>query len=215
MWKHQQQEQESIKTIKKAYEHYGRDLYALSSFGADAGLLLSLIKKAGIRVSVITIDTGFLFPESHLYKFTLQNKFGFKVITYGPYKDEVEQIAFDRLWEKDIDTYYQIVKEEPLKRAIEELGVGALLQDIRADQTEAGVNLAIVEEGQYGEDRIHPVLQWDKEAVENYCTSQNIPRNLLVYEGYESIGDWTTSLPGFGLRSSAFSGKLRRDLAVS
>jgi phosphoadenosine phosphosulfate reductase len=198
MWKHQQQEQESIKTIKKAYERYGRDLYALSSFGADAGLLLSLIKKSGIRVPVITIDTGFLFPESHLYKFTLQNKFGFKVITYGPYKDEVEQIAFDRLWEKDIDAYYQIVKEEPLKRAIEELGVEALLQDIRADQTEAGVKLEIVEEGQYGEDRIHPVLQWTKDTAESYYEKENLPRNLLVYEGYEYIGDWTVTTPGFG-----------------
>lgn len=198
MKRYDRQQEEAIKTIKEAYDRYGKGLYALSSFGADAGTLLSLIKKSGIRIPVITIDTGFLFPETHLYKFTLQNRFGFRVITYGPYKDEVEQIAFDRLWEKDIDAYHRIVKAEPLKRAVEELNVGALLQGVRADQTEARANLAVVEEGQYGEDRIHPLLNWKKEQVESYLTEENIPRNLLIYEGYESIGDWTTTVPGFG-----------------
>lgn len=198
MWKYEERQEESIKIIKSAYKRYGRGLYALSSFGADAGTLLSLIKKSGVRVPVITIDTGFLFPETHLYKFTLQNRFGIKVITYGPYKDEVEQIAFDRLWEKDIDAYHQVVKREPLKRAIEDLGVEALLQGIRADQTEARASLDVVEEGQFGEDRVHPLLNWKKKQVESYQADENIPRNLLVYEGYESIGDWTTTMPGIG-----------------
>lgn len=198
MKRYERQQEEAIKTIKEAYDRYGKGLYALSSFGADAGTLLSLIKKSGIRIPVITIDTGFLFPETHLYKFTLQNRFGFRVITYGPYKDEVEQVAFDRLWEKDIDAYHRIVKTEPLKRAVDELNIGALLQGVRADQTEARANLAVVEEGQYGEDRVHPLLDWKKEQVESYLTEENIPRNLLIYEGYESIGDWTTTVPGFG-----------------
>jgi phosphoadenosine phosphosulfate reductase len=198
MWKHEERQQESIKIIKNAYRQYGRGLYALSSFGADAGVLLSLIEKSGVRIPVITIDTGFLFPETHLYRFTLQNRFGFKLITYGPYKAEVEQVAFDRLWEKDIDAYHQIVKGDPLKRAVEDLGVEALLQGVRADQTEARAKLAVVEEGQYGEDRVHPLLKWEKDVVESYCLSENVPKNLLVYEGYESIGDWTTTMPGLG-----------------
>lgn len=198
MWIYKEQQKESIEIIKDAYRRYGKGLYALSSFGADAGTLLSLVRKTGLKIPVITIDTGFLFPETHLYKLTLQNKFGFRVITYGPYKDEVEQIAFDRLWEKDIDEYHRTVKIEPLRRAIEDLGVGALLQGVRADQTKARAGLSIVEEGQYGEDRIHPLLRWKKEQVENYQADENIPRNLLVYEGYESIGDWTTTMPGLG-----------------
>ena len=198
MKRYEPQQEEAIKIIKEAYDRYGKGLYALSSFGADAGTLLSLIKKSGIRIPVITIDTGFLFPETHLYKFTLQNRFGFRVITYGPYSDEVEQVAFDRLWEKDIDAYHRIVKIEPLKRAVEELKVDALLQGVRADQTEARANLAVAEEGQYGEDRIHPLLDWNKDQVESYLAEENIPRNLLIYEGYESIGDWTTTVPGFG-----------------
>ncbi len=195
---YKKQQEETVQIIKDAYDKYGRRLYALSSFGTDAGTLLSLIKKAGIRIPVITIDTGFLFPETHLYKFTLQNKFGFRVITYGPYQDEVEQIAFDRLWEKDIDEYHRVVKVEPLKRAVEELGVDALLQGVRADQTEARASLSVVEEGSFGEERIHPLLNWKTDQVDSYLTDENIPRNLLVYEGYESIGDWTTTMPGFG-----------------
>lgn len=198
MWIYEGSQNESIKIIREAYDKYGRGLYALSSFGADAGMLLSLIKKSGVRIPVITIDTGFLFPETHLYKLTLKNRFGFKVITYGPYRDEVEQIAFDRLWEKDVDTYHQIVKRDPLKRAVEDLGVEALLQGVRAEQTEARANLAVFDEGQFGEDRIHPLLGWKKEQVESYLAKENIPRNLLVYEGYESIGDWTTTMPGLG-----------------
>ena len=198
MWIYEQKEKESIRIIKESYAKYGRGLYALSSFGADAGLLLSLIAKSGARIPVITIDTGFLFPETHLYKYTLKNKFGFKLITYGPYQDEIEQIAFDRLWEKDLKTYHQTVKLEPLKRAVSELGVQALIQGVRADQTRARSSLDIVEEGQYGEERIHPVLEWRKDQVDNYLVNEKIPRNLLVYEGYDSIGDWTTTVPGLG-----------------
>ena len=198
MWKDENKQDKAKKIIRQAYDRYGKDLYALSSFGADAGTLLDLIYKSGLKIPVITIDTGFLFPETHLYKFTLQNKFGFRTITYGPYDDEVEQIAFDRLWEKDIDAYHRTVKIDPLKRAIEELGVGALLQGVRADQTQARANLEVIEQGQFGEDRIHPLLDWDKEEVEDYLVKENIPRNLLVYEGYESIGDWTTTVPGLG-----------------
>ncbi len=198
MKNYQKQQERSIKIIKDAYSRYGRGLYALSSFGADAGTLLSLIKKANVRIPVITIDTGFLFPETHLYKHTLKNQFNFKIVTYGPYDDEVEQIAFDRLWEKDIDAYHRIVKVDPLRRAVEDLGVAALLQGVRADQTDARANLAVVEEGQFGEDRVHPVLNWSKRQIDNYQEDENIPRNLLVYEGYESIGDWTTTMPGLG-----------------
>jgi phosphoadenosine phosphosulfate reductase len=107
-------------------------------------------------------------------------------------------VAYDRLWEKDIDAYHRIVKVEPLKRAIEELNVGALLQGVRADQSESRANLKVVEDGQHGESRIHPLLNWKKEHIEAYLAEENIPRNLLVYEGYESIGDWTTTVPGFG-----------------
>ncbi|HEX5798035.1 MAG TPA: phosphoadenylyl-sulfate reductase [Candidatus Saccharimonadales bacterium] len=195
---YQKEQDKSIKIIRNAYRKYGRGLFVLSSFGADAGMLLSLVKKTGLRIPVITIDTGFLFPETHLYKHTLKNKFDMRVITYGPYKDEVEQIAFDRLWEKDIDAYHHMVKVEPLKRAVEELGVEALLQGVRADQTEARANLSVVEEGQFGEDRVHPLLEWKKPQVEKYQSDENVPRNLLFYEGYESIGDWTTTMPGFG-----------------
>lgn len=198
MWIYKEEQDESIRIIKKAYSQYGRGLYALSSFGADAGLLLSTIKKSGLRIPVINIDTGFLFPETHLYRHTLKNKFDLKVITYGPYKDEVEQIAFDRLWEKDIDSYHQIVKRDPLERAIRELGVQGLLQGVRSEQTKVRANLSTFEEGQHGETRIHPLLNWKKFQIENYYKNEGIPRNLLVYEGYESIGDWTTTVPGMG-----------------
>jgi len=199
MWLYKDNEEESIQIIKEACAQYGKGLYALSGFGADAGLLLSLMHKSGIKIPVLTIDTGFLFPETHLYKFTLQNKFGFRVVTYGPYKDEIEQIAFDRLWEKDIDSYHRIVKIDPLKRAVEELGVEALLQGVRVDQAEAKSNLGVVEPGSFGESRIYPILKWKRNQVDSYFSNEKIPRNLLVYEGYESIGDWTTTVPGFGL----------------
>ena len=198
MWKYENKQDKAIKTIKQAYDKYGRDLYVLSGFGADVGALLSLIEKSGLRIPVVTIDTGFLFPETRLYKFTLQNKFGFRTITYGPYQDEIEQIAFDRLWEKDLDAYHQTVKIEPLKRAIDELGVRAFLQGVRADQARKVDGLGPGEKGQYGEERIYPLFDWNKEGVEGYLTQQNIPRNLLVYEGYETIGDWTTTVPGLG-----------------
>jgi phosphoadenosine phosphosulfate reductase len=43
--------------------------------------------------------------------------------------------------------------------------------------------------------KIHPILDWDQEQVEDYLKQYELPRHPLYDEGYKSIGDVHSTLP--------------------
>lgn len=188
----------AIETSQWAATEFGEGLYALTSFGNESALLPDILEKAGIEVGFITIDTGFWFPETYDFKEQLTGRYGLDLHVYGPAEVDIEAIKQARLWEEDLDAYHEITKHEPLRRAIRELGVTALLSGVRAGQTSNRATLQHTEPGTGGETRIHPLLDWTEDRAERYFELRNLPRHPLYYQGYGSVGDWTTTRPGIG-----------------
>lgn len=184
--------------IEWAYSVYGKKLYCLSSFGVDSAVMFELLKKTGLNIPILTIDTGFLFNETYIYMGYLTQKYDLDVYVYSPSPEQVEEIEKTRLWEKDIKKYHEIVKLEPLRRAVEDLKIEGLLSGVRSDQTKTRASLKKVDEGSNGEYRIHPILNWDKDAVDKFISEEKITRHPLFEKGYESVGDKTTTKPGKG-----------------
>ncbi len=79
-----------------------------------------------------------------------------------------------------------------------ELGVAGLLSGVRAGQTANRAALHQTEPGKDGETRIHPLLGWSEEQAAHYFKEHGLLRHPLYYQGYGSVGDWTTTLPGQG-----------------
>lgn len=188
----------AIETSRWAAEEFGEGLHALTSFGNESALLPDVLQSAGVQVRFITIDTGFWFPETHAFRDELTARYGLEVEAYGPSEDDIARILETRLWETDIDAYHDIVKHEPLSRAIAELGVTGLLAGVRAGQTANRASLGAVEPGKDGEQRIHPLLEVTEEEAAAYFERHGLPRHPLFYQGYGSVGDWTTTRPGPG-----------------
>ena len=188
--------QNTINNIRQVKETFGDGLYASTSAGIDSALLPHILNKAGVNLTFIHADTGFLFPETIEFRDKLKEMFKLQIFVIGPPdKETLERIGSEKLWEKDIIKYRELTKIEPLKEAIKNLGVTALLSAVRADQTQNRAGLNFDMEGKAGERRIHPFLEWTRDDVDKYFKQNNLPRNKLHQEGYGSIDDWTVTTP--------------------
>lgn len=182
--------------IRWAHRSFAGGLYGASSFGADSALLLSAIKSSGANVPIVTIDTGFWFPETHEFMDELIGEYGLDVHVFKPADKDIRRIDRTFLWTDDIQAYNRITKLEPMSRAVEELGIRALLSGARRYQTVNRSSLRHLEVGNDGEIRIYPFIDWTKQDVEQRFEREGLPRHPLYELGYESIGDWTVTRPG-------------------
>jgi phosphoadenosine phosphosulfate reductase len=188
----------AIETSQWAAGEFGEGLHALTSFGNESALLPDMLRRAGVKAPFISIDTGFWFPETHEFKNRLMASYDMDLKVYGPSQEDVAVILETRLWETDIDEYHEVVKHEPLRRAIGELGVTGLLSGVRAGQTATRASLGVIASGKDGETRVHPLLDVTEKEAEAYFKRHGLPRHPLYDRGYGSIGDWTTTFPGEG-----------------
>jgi phosphoadenosine phosphosulfate reductase len=184
--------------IRWAAREFGRGLVLSSSFGADSALMLHLVHSVAPGVRVVFIDTGYLFPETYRFAEELRERFKLEVITYGAKLSAAHQEAlYGQLWEQGdegIQRYLQLNKVEPMQRALQELRVTAWLAGLRGNQTEHRQGLSKV--GFQGSRvKIHPILDWSKEQVEDYFRTHKLPRHPLYEQGYKSIGDWHSTIP--------------------
>lgn len=185
-----------IERILWTKETFNNGLYALSSGGIDSALLLDHIHKSKQQIPVLHINTGFLPKETIKFMQALKKKYGFKLIEFSPSKEQIAEITLLRLWDGDLDLYSKLTKVEPMSRAVNELGVIALLTAVRADQTKNRATLSYVGYGNDGELRIRPFIDWTKKEVNNYIDKNKLPRNPLYKKGFESVGDVYTTMPG-------------------
>lgn len=186
----------AIELIQWSKREFGDDLYAMSSFGVDSCMMLELVKQADIKIPVIMIDTGFLFSKTHAFKDQMKRKYDLDIETCYPSQQSIDYIKEVRLWETHTGLYYDIVKLEPLSRIIQEKGVRALLSGIRGDQTKNRATKERISRGNDGELRIHPVINWTQGEVDAFFEKYKLPRHPMFYEGYASVGDWTTTTKG-------------------
>lgn len=194
----------SIETIRRAHDTHGVGLYALSSFGVDAAFTLSVLKESGVEVPVLTNESGFRFDETKQFQEELQRKFELRVFEFGPVQEVIDDIVNKMLWEENIGDYYERVKVRPLKAALRQLGVTALISGVRRYQTLHRASMNVYEPGGDGEVRVHPVLDWPEEAVEAYVSDRALPKHPFYVQGFDSVGDWPVTRRGRGRSGRMF-----------
>jgi phosphoadenosine phosphosulfate reductase len=188
--------------IEWAKKTYGDGLVMTSSFGADSALMLHMVTQIFPKIPVILIDTGYLFPETYQFSIKLVRYFKLNLKVYGSsYKPEQFEKYFGRCWEdgeEGVKKYNSIIKTQPMDVALRDLGATAVISGVRAEQTENRSKMESVQLGDDGIFRIHPILSWTDEMVENYFIKVGLPRHPLVARGYGSIGDTHSTIPGKG-----------------
>lgn len=178
--------------------HYDGKVIASTSAGAQAAVMLHLLRKHAPGIPVVFIDTGYHFPETYQYLETLKESLGLEIEVFNPRMTAARQEAlFGKLWEggrEELERYGRINKVEPMNRALQHFGASAWISGLRRSQSKDRGNLDFVT-NQTRTTKLYPILDWSDEEIENYFYLYSLPRHPLLEKGYVSIGDWHSTRP--------------------
>lgn len=167
-----------------------------SSFGAQAALSLHLVTQVQPDIPVILIDTGYLFPETYRFVDALCERLDLNLKVYRcDFSPAWMEARLGRLWEKGangIHRYNQLRKVEPMRRALNELGVQTWLAGLRRVQAQTRARVDFLERHD-GRWKLHPVADWHDHDVWLYLHRHDLPYHPLWNDGYVSIGDVHTT----------------------
>jgi phosphoadenosine phosphosulfate reductase len=164
-----------------------------TSLGYEDQALTHMIFSNNLNISVFTLDTGRLFPETYsVFNSTLE-RYKKTIQTFYPNT----KLAEDLVTKKGPFSFYESVenrkeccyirKVEPLQRALK--GRTIWITGIRADQSGTRSDMPMVEWDDVNQViKIHPLLNWTLEEVKAYVFKHNIPYNPLHDKGFVSIG---------------------------
>jgi len=155
---------------------------------ADA-VLPAVVAKAAPGVDVLFLDTGYHFAETYGTRAQVAHELDVTIVDVLPKRTVAEQDARfgPRLYERDPAACCRMRKVEPLKAALGSYEAWAT--GIRRDEgpTRADTPLVTFDE-QFGLVKINPLAAWTFDQTVDYANENRVPVNLLLSEGYPSIG---------------------------
>ena len=195
--------------VRWAVETFGDGLSVGASFGGASGAaILHMVAALKPNVHVFVLDTDYLFEETqqnmresipaigltnlHVYKSKLTHEE--QSARYG-----------SALWMRDPDLCCELRKIEPNRRALE--GKTAWVSGLRRDQSEGRAGTPIVSWNEkFGVVKLNPLAIWDEKRTWQYITEHNVPYNVLLNQGYTSIGCYNCTIPGVQGRAGRWQG---------
>ncbi|MBB5746223.1 phosphoadenylyl-sulfate reductase [Brevundimonas variabilis] len=173
---------------------WGLKIATLSSFGAEASVILDFVAQIDPALPVLFLDTGQHFLQTLSYRKQLSAHLGLMDvrIILPDADDRAERDARDDLWRTDPDACCDIRKVAPLGRASAPFDVliTGRKRHHRGDRT--SLPLAEVIDGTL---RLNPLAAWSMADVEGHVAKRELPAHPLVEQGYASIGCWPCTRP--------------------
>lgn len=174
-------------------QHFGSNAIFSTSFGIEDQVITHLIAEAKSSISIFTLDTGRLFPETYYVWNRTLDLYKLNIKAYYPETKAVEQL----LETKGPSSFYNSVddrkeccfirKIEPLKRAIK--GYQIWITGIRSEQSQNRDQMDFIEWDDANQIiKIHPLFNWTLADVEKYLKDNFVPYNPLHDKGFVSIG---------------------------
>lgn len=161
---------------------------AVASSMADA-VLPHLVSQRLPGVDVLFLETGYHFPETLATRNEVAGSLDIKLVDVLPALTVEEQ---DRAHGKDLFATdpaqcCALRKMDPLKDAL--TGYEAWFTGVRRDEAPTRTNTPLVTwDAQHGLVKVNPLAAWSFEDLLNYAQLHQVPVNLLLSNGYPSIG---------------------------
>lgn len=172
----------SLELIKEAYEKYGDGLVVANSLGKDSVAVWDLAKRVSPKIRGFIVTTR--------YKPVQTIRFMNETVARYPelkvYEND-SQIP-ERLYESEPDKCCDVLKVEPVKRAIEEMQVKCWVTGLRCTEGRTRTDFKEIEERDKGLVKLNPILIWNEREVWQYLALYSVPVNPLYGEGYRSLG---------------------------
>ncbi|MDN4052380.1 phosphoadenylyl-sulfate reductase [Massilia sp. YIM B02763] len=164
-----------------------------SSLAAEDMVLTDLILKAGLPISIFSLETGRLHAETLAVLDKVKERYGHEIALYRPQPALVDEYV----GKNGLNAFYDSVelrkgccwvrKVEPLGRAL--AGKKAWITGQRRAQSSTRAELAVQEhDAAHGMEKFNPLADWSEEDVWNYIRAEGVPYNALHDRGYPSIG---------------------------
>ncbi|MBU2580623.1 MAG: phosphoadenylyl-sulfate reductase [Alphaproteobacteria bacterium] len=168
-------------------EHAG-GIALVSSFGAEAIVLLHMVSRIEPALPVLLNETGMLFPETLEYQREVSALIGLtNVQLVRP--SEADLAAGDpdgTLHRRDADACCRIRKMLPLKCALQPFS--AWITGRKRYQSNARAQLQFLEHDEEGRVKFSPLADWLQQDIARYMEEHELPRHPLVERGFPSIG---------------------------
>jgi phosphoadenosine phosphosulfate reductase len=202
-----------------ARERFGPGLTLACSFGGVTGMvLLDMAARVTPDLRVVTLDTGFLFPETVATRERAAQRYGVTPLIFRPRRTPEEQDAEHgpALWERDSDTCCALRKVEPNRRALAD--ASAWIAGLRRDQSRTrDAIVPIVWDGAFSMYKLAPLFAWTEEDCWDYVGRHRVPVNPLHADGYPSIGCTHCTrrvVPGDDLRAGRWTGASKTECGL-
>lgn len=159
----------------------------VSSFGAEAAVLLKMIADIDRDLPVLMIDSLLLFEETLGYQRTLAAHLGLRnVQIIRPNPSDLARIdPDDTLHQRDPDSCCEVRKVLPLDRALRAWPVS--ISGRKRFQASSRAALEVFEPD--GERlKVNPLAHWSAQDLRAYMDRHALPRHPLVAKGFRSIG---------------------------
>lgn len=163
-------------------------LALVSSFGADAAVLLHMVSEADRDTPVIFLETGMLFKETLDYQQDIARQLGLtNVQLIRPETQVVNSVDPEGvLHQAEPDKCCHIRKTLPLERALTPYKIW--ITGRKRFQSAHRANLPLFEADEQDRLKVNPLINWKPEDVKTYMEAHNLPRHPLVAKGFPSIG---------------------------
>lgn len=220
-------------------EAFAGRICVVSSFGAEASVLLHMVAEIDPTVPVIFLNTGKLFGETLRYRDRLQTQLGLTDIrSIAPHPADLASTDEQGdLWQTNPDQCCHIRKVLPQQRALK--GFDAVITGRKRFQTAARSGMQMIEleadvavpadpadpsDASDASDketaervRLNPLADMDLDMLNSYMETHKLPRHPLVRDGYLSIGcmpctDKVTK--GGDYRSGRWSGQDKEECGI-
>jgi len=166
------------------------DRWILASNMQDAVLIDLAVKAARPDFDVLFLQTGYHFPETIGLRDAVGATYpGLNIVNAEPDQSVAEQDATEgpRLYEREPDRCCAVRKVVPLRRELAKYD--AWVTGVRRVDAPTRANTPIVQwDDRNGLVKINPIAPWSDEEFRRYIDEHQVLENLLVAEGYLSIG---------------------------
>jgi phosphoadenosine phosphosulfate reductase len=204
--------------LRWGVEQFGSRLTVVTSFQPTGIVTLHMLREIAPDLTILTLDTGLLFPETLALTAQLERLWGINIVRVRPGQTVAEQAAAhgEALWSNDPDRCCHLRKTLPLDAALH--AFDAWITGLRRDQSEGRRATPIISwDEKRGKVKLSPFAAWTEDMVWTYLHAHDLPYNPLHDQGYPSIGCQPCTRPvatGEDGRSGRWAGQPKTECGI-
>ena len=177
----------ALELLEWTEKTFGNDYIVASNM--ENGVLVDLATKVHPGVDVLFLDTGYHFAETRHTRDEVGRALDVRIVDVLPDQSVAEQDAEfgTALYSRDPGLCCARRKVEPLQDALG--GYEVWFTGVRREEAPTRANTPLVTwDERNGLVKVNPVAAWSFDDLLDYAGLHQVPVNLLVSNGYPSIG---------------------------